>query len=323
MHCFLWPGTHAAPRGGPMKRVCTITVPQRMWLLVRRWLVLVAWGGCLLGCSLCMLLPRVGWATEQAEVEYAKGIVEYGKGNYLEALDHFRSAVDLAPEDANARFYLGLTQSRLGEFAAAIPHFDKALQLDPSLQYVHYPLALAYFQEERYAEALAHLQRAEQFDPQNAAAQFYLGSTLYQLKQYREALPHFERTLQLDPTLALTAQYYRGLTLFALERDPEARQAFAAAQAADPESTIGQNAQRYLETLKSRERERRIWQVEGNVSLQYDDNVILEPNDIAISRQSDGQSHPRCRRPGLPGAHPALAYRRRVRFLSKPPLYAA
>ncbi|MDZ7379013.1 MAG: tetratricopeptide repeat protein [candidate division KSB1 bacterium] len=236
-----------------------------------------------------MLLPRGGWAAEQAEVAYAKGIVEYGKGDYLEALEHFRIAVDLAPEDANARFYLGLTQNRLGEFSAAIPHFEQALRLDASLQHVHYPLALAYFQEERYAEALTHLQRAVQFDPQHAAAQFYLGSTLYQLKQYRESLPHFERTLQLDPSLALTAQYYRGLALFELERDAEARQAFEAARAADPESTIGQNAQRYLEILKSREREQRIWQVEGHVNLQYDDNVILEPNDVAIGSQADGR----------------------------------
>ena len=116
-------------------------------------------------------------AAEQAELEYAKGIVEYGKGNYLEALEHFRAVVDLAPDDANARFYLGLTQIRLGEFSAAIPQLEKALQLDPSLQYVHYHLGLSYFQEQRYPEALGELQRATQFDPHNAAAQFYQGYT--------------------------------------------------------------------------------------------------------------------------------------------------
>jgi len=278
-----------SPHGGSMQQVRSRAVPQRMWLLVRPWLALVVRGGCLLGCILFVLLPSLGGAVEQAEVEYAKGIVEYGKGNYLEALDHFRVAVDLAPEDANAHFYLGLTQSRLGEFAAAIPHFEKALQLDPSLQHIHYPLGLAYFQEERYPEALVQFQGAEQFDPQNAAAQFYQGTTLSQLKRYGEALPHFERALQLDPAIALSAQYYRGLALFELERDTEARTAFEAARGADPESTIGQNAQRYLETLKAREQERRWWQVAGHVSLQYDDNVILEPNDIPISRQSDGR----------------------------------
>ncbi len=237
-----------------------------------------------------VLLPTLGSAAEQAELEYAKGIVEYGKGNYLDALEHLRAAIDLAPEDANAQFYLGLTQSRLGEFAEAIPHFEKALQLDPSLQYVHYNLGFAYFQEERYPEALEQFQRAEQFDPQNAAVQFYQGYILHQLKRYRETLPPLERALQLDPALALSAQYYRGLALFELDRDTPAREAFEAARAADPQSTIGQNAQRYLEALKVRQRERRLWEVEANTSLQYDDNVILEPNDISISHQADGRT---------------------------------
>ena len=78
-----------------------------------------------------------------------------------------------------------------------------------------------------------------------------------------------------------------------LEDDTQARAAFEAAQAADPASTIGQNAARYLEALKARERDRRLWQVEGSASLQYDSNVILEgnvPSPIAISRQADGST---------------------------------
>jgi tetratricopeptide (TPR) repeat protein len=275
---------------GPMRRLGNIVVRQRMLRLIRPWLASVVWSACVLGCSLALLLPSLGRAAEQAELEYAKGIVAYGKGNYLEALEHFRAVVDLAPDDANARFYLGLTQIRLGEFSVAIPQLEKALQLDPSLQYVHYHLGLSYFQEQRYPEALGELQRATQFDPHNAAAQFYQGYTLYQLKRYREALAPFERTIALDSALALSAQYYRGLTLFALESDTQARAAFEAAQAADPTSTIGQNAARYLEALKARERDRRLWQVEGSASLQYDSNVILEPNAIAISRQADGNT---------------------------------
>jgi tetratricopeptide (TPR) repeat protein len=276
---------------GSIRRVGNIVVRQCMLLLIRPWLASVVWSACVLGCSLALLLPSLGQATEQAELEYAKGIVEYGKGNYLEALEHFRTVVDLTPDDANARFYLGLTQIRLGEFSAAIPHLEKALQLDPSLQYVHYHLGLAYFQEQRYLQALSELQRAAQFDPQNAAVQFYLGYTLYQLKRYREALSPFERTIELDPAVALSAQYFRGLTLFTLESDTQARAAFEAARAADPTSTIGQNSERYLAALKARERDHRLWQVEGSASLQYDSNVILQgdlPTTLAISHQADG-----------------------------------
>ena len=286
-----------SPRGGSMRQLRIIAVPQCMLLLVGPWLAFIVCGGGLLGCSLLVLFPTLGGAAEQAtgtyaeqaELAYAKGIVEYGKGNYLEALDHLRAVLDLTPEDANAQFYFGLTQSRLGEFAEAIPHFVKALQLDPALQPVYYNLGFAYFQEERYAEALEQFQRAEQFDPHNAAVYFYQGYILQQLKRYQEALPPLDRALQLDPSIALSAQYYRGLALFGLDRDAPAREAFEAARATDPQSTIAQNAQHYLDAIRIRERERRLWQVDGNASLQYDDNVTVG-NDIVISRQSDGST---------------------------------
>ena len=81
------------------------------------------------------------------------------------------------------------------------------------------------------------------------------------------------------------------LTLFTLESDTPARAAFEAARAADPTSTIGQNATRYLEAIMARERDYRLWQVEGSASLQYDSNVILQgnlPATLAISHQADG-----------------------------------
>jgi len=274
-----------------MRRLGNIIMRQRLLWPICPWLASVVWRACVLGCSLTLLLPSLGQTTEQAELEYAKGIVEYGKGNYLEALEHFRTVVSLTPDDANARFYLGLTQIRVGEFGAAIPQLEKALQLDPSLQYAHYHLGLSYFQEQRYPEALDELQRAAEFDPHNGAVQFYQGYTLYQLKRYREALAPFERAIALDPALASSAQYFRGLTLFTLESDTQARGAFEAARIADPSSTIGQNATRYLEALKARERDRRLWQVEGSTSLQYDSNVILQgtlPTTLAISNQADG-----------------------------------
>jgi Flp pilus assembly protein TadD len=94
-------------RSGPMRRFGNIGMRRRMRRLLRPWLASVVWSAGVLGCSLTLLLPGLGWATEQAELQYAKGIVEYGKGNYLEALEHFRTVVDLTPDDANARFYLG------------------------------------------------------------------------------------------------------------------------------------------------------------------------------------------------------------------------
>ena len=79
-----------------MRRLGNIRVRQRMLRLSRPWLASVVWSACVLGCSLALLQPSLGWAA--AELEYAKGIVEYGKGNYLEAL-----AISFVPYAARGR----------------------------------------------------------------------------------------------------------------------------------------------------------------------------------------------------------------------------
>ncbi len=132
------------------------------------------WAGGLVGLSLCLLLPTIVLAAGEADLAYAKGILAYKERDYLEALDRFRQAVELAPENPNAQFYLGLSLSRIGEFAQAIAVLQTALRLDASLRYVHYHLGLAYIQEKRYAEAIGQFELAEQFDPEKAATHFYL-----------------------------------------------------------------------------------------------------------------------------------------------------
>lgn len=251
------------------------------WLLLVVWSYILAWGGLL------AMLPAPTQAATEAELAYAKGVLEYGNRNYLEALDHLRQAVALLPDNPDAHFYLGLTLTRLGEFQPAIAALAKTLQLDPSKRYVHYHLGLAYYQAAQYQDALEQFEQAVEVDPRKAAAHFYLGSTHYQLKHYRQALPSLQQALRHDARLAPTAQYYRGLSLYALERDRQARQAFEAA-AVDPASTLGQNAQRYLAAIRRRAREQQRFQAHGVVSFQYDDNVTIGDDDI-ISRQADGR----------------------------------
>jgi tetratricopeptide (TPR) repeat protein len=238
--------------------------------------------------------PALLWAdeqTEKAEVAYAQGIIEYDKGNYPEALEHFRTAAALRPEDANTQFYLGLSLNRVGEFPVAIVALEGALQLDATLQYVHYPLGLAYLQVDRYADALTQFQRAEQFDPHHALTRFYQGYTLYLLKQYPQAPEPLGQAMTLDQTLRPPASYYQGLSFYELERDREAREAFLVTRETAPQSLLGRSARSYLDALRARAREHQLFQVYGSASFQYDDNVILEPNDeaLAFGDQGDGR----------------------------------
>lgn len=249
--------------------------------------------GCCLSGGSGYVTPRMAYAAGEAEIEYAKGIVEYSNRQYLNALDHFRKAADRAPDNPDAQFYLGLTLRRLGEFAEAIVALERALQLDPSKAYIHHHLGLAFFFDKRYEDALLQFQQAEQFDTQKIETHYYLGYTRYHLKQYEQVLAPMQRVIELDPALAPSAHYYRGLALYALERDKQARDAFDAVVAANPQSSAAHNAERYIVALQRREREQRLYQVQASIGYQHDDNVILEPNDTSLLDIPSGKSDSR------------------------------
>ncbi len=254
-------------------------------------LMAVLWGSWLVWVSVLGGVPPAAWSADRIELEYAKGVLAYGDGNYMEALSHLRRAADLAPQHPEARFYLGLTFFRLGEFQYAVDALEWVLRLDPSTRHVHHHLGAAYLQLRRYDEALAQFQLAEEHQAANSDTQFYLGYTYYQLKQYRKAPLYFQRALELEPSLAGTAEYYRGLAFYATERDRLARASFERAVHTDPAAPLAGQAQRYLKAIERRKHQPRLFRLRGNIGLEYDDNVVLEPNDdvLEFGEKRDGR----------------------------------
>ncbi len=144
----------------------------------------------------------------------------------------------------------------------------------------------------RYDEALTQFQLAEQHRAATSDTQFYLGYTYYQLQQYQQAPPHLQRALELDPSLTESAQYYRGLAFYASDRDQLARGSFERVVHTNPEAPLASHAKRYLEALDRRQHERRSFRLQGSLGFEYDDNVVLEPNDSALEfgEQRDGRT---------------------------------
>jgi hypothetical protein len=89
--------------------------------------------------------------------------------------------------------------------------------------------------------------------------------------------------------LLLTTQDDERLTRYARIQDWQAQEAVQASIAANPESIMAQNVRRYLDAIEDRARKQQLFQFQGVVSFQHDDNVILAPNDdiFEVSNQAD------------------------------------
>ncbi len=262
-------------------------MPQLAWRMTQRcthacrvllgWLLLILW-----------VLPLAAGGADLSDVYYAKGILAYDTGEYDIAREHFQRVVRLQPKNPHAQFYMGLSYIRTGELGPGMTALQTALQLDPSLSHIHRHLGIAYIQSERYADALDQFSLAANGHPKHAETQFYLGYTHFALKDYQQALPILQRAGELDADFKPKSQYYRAVAFYQLNRDAHARELFQILSEG-PDVSIANQAQRYLGAIDQRAAEQRWYQFLGAVSLEYDDNVILEPNETEISKQADGR----------------------------------
>ena len=91
-------------------------------------------------CALCLCviglaLDHVAWAqapNETYDFNISKGIVEFGRGHYTQAADHFEQARQAVPNDPEAIDYLGQTLLRLKKYQEAEALFHDLTMKQPA-----------------------------------------------------------------------------------------------------------------------------------------------------------------------------------------------
>ena len=156
---------------------------------------------------------------------------------------------------------------------------------------VEYARGILSYSEGDYTRAREHFRTVVALEPDNPHAQLYLGLSLSRLRAFAEAIAVLQKALQLDPSLAYI-QYHLGLAFYELGRYAQAQEAFRAFLAAAPEAPEAGAARDNLDVISRRLRAQELVQLQGDLSFQYDDNVILEPNNepFALGRQADGRT---------------------------------
>jgi predicted O-linked N-acetylglucosamine transferase (SPINDLY family) len=186
-----------------------------------------------------MLLRAVKANPTAPSYFYNLANMELKRGNYLDAIRHYREAVRLKPDYAYAHnnlgraltlvgerdaakgcfesaircgkvgypdphYNLGTELKAEGEFDGAVAAFLEALRIQPGHADAHCNLGSAYLQMQRIAEAAESFQVAARLQPGNARFQTNVGSAMLPLGRHQEAIVWFERALQLNPADAGT-----------------------------------------------------------------------------------------------------------------------
>ena len=138
--------------------------------------------------------------------EYLKQGNEFSQnGQFAEAVDEYKKALDLEPENVDALTNLGVAYYNLGRLDDAIDQYSKAIDIAPNDADIHSNLAAAYVQEHQLTDSsdslndgLAEYEKATDLNPDLPEAHFGLGVVYALLGRVDDAIQAFERFQELD-----------------------------------------------------------------------------------------------------------------------------
>jgi tetratricopeptide (TPR) repeat protein len=119
-----------------------------------------------------------------------------------DSLFEFKKVTALLPNNAEAHANLAAALRAAGEFDEAIDSGRRALQINPDFAEAHNNLGVALQDMGQLNEAISSYQRAIELRPNFVEPHSNLGSALKELERFDDAIESYQRALVLNPTYA-------------------------------------------------------------------------------------------------------------------------
>jgi len=211
------------------------------------------------------------------------GIGQYKHENYEEALPLLKKAREEDPASTLAAYYLGLNYKQLQDYKKAVPHLRNAVTYSPKIKGALVELIDCLYNLGQLDEAKEWIHEAEIEGIRPAQVAFLKGLVLLKEKDTYGAISSFQMAKDLDKSMTQACNYQIGIAHLK-ERDYSyAQEAFKEVIVLDPSSNVAQYANEYINALSRREEAMRPWKFSFGAAWQYDDNVILKPDDASAA----------------------------------------
>lgn len=127
----------------------------------------------------------------KAKILYSKGLAEFNKDRYNEAIKCFNEALKEDPDFAFAWDNLGVTYRKLENYDKAIECYEKSLELDPKGLMPLQNIAIVYQYKKEYEKAINAYKKLAEIDDKNPEVFYGIGNVYaMNLKDYENGLDY-------------------------------------------------------------------------------------------------------------------------------------
>ncbi|MCL5265871.1 MAG: tetratricopeptide repeat protein, partial [Chloroflexi bacterium] len=133
-----------------------------------------------------------------ADAHEQLGLIYERRIMFDEALQQYKSAVELVPGEPNYHYRLATVAKRLGRYEPAIEALRQVVTLKPNYAAAHAELGAIYELQSWFSEALTEHRTAAELEPGKASHHHAVATMLKRLGRLNEALAMLERALELD-----------------------------------------------------------------------------------------------------------------------------
>ncbi|MBN1881851.1 MAG: tetratricopeptide repeat protein [Deltaproteobacteria bacterium] len=139
-----------------------------------------------------------GTVAETAEERNNRGAELLLEGNYSEAADEFRTAIEIDPNYSDAYYNLGKVYSHLEDYSSAEEYYITAIEIDPDDARYHYNLAIVYGKMEMLDKSEEEYLYAISIDPFYDKAHNNLGALYVKTGKLEQALAEFTYAYEIN-----------------------------------------------------------------------------------------------------------------------------
>jgi protein O-mannosyl-transferase len=125
------------------------------------------------------------------------GLIAVDRGQYDEAIEQYRKAIEITPSDEKLHVNLGIVYALASRHNDAIPEFERALKIAPNLVQAHSGLADALAAQGNMNEAILHLDKIVKLQPNLPEIHSNLGIALASQGRFDEAVMQFRKSLEI------------------------------------------------------------------------------------------------------------------------------